>query len=136
MKKRILSLLLAVAMVLGIVPFNSVVANAEDTTTKNMELGTSGVADKDFVYFGNYNGEDIKWKVLDADADNTGAAQGMFLLSEYLLEQNNKPFDAEGIANEGQTNPNEWQHSDAQGRCTAFADSDAFTAFEKLASKA
>ncbi|SHJ34247.1 DUF6273 domain-containing protein [Hespellia stercorisuis] len=126
MKKRILSLLLVVAMVLGIVPFSSVVANAEDTTTKNIELGTSGVADKDFVYFGNYNSEDIKWKVLDADADNTGAAQGMFLLSEYLLEQSHKQFD---------NNSNVWQGSIAQAWCKTFADSSAFTSAEKEALK-
>ncbi|MDD2981491.1 MAG: DUF6273 domain-containing protein [Hespellia sp.] len=126
MKKRILSLLLVVAMVLGIVPFSSVVANAEDTTTKKIALGTSGVADKDFVYFGNYNGEDIKWKVLDADADNAGEANGMFLLSEYLLEPSGVPFDNDS---------NVWQHSDAQAWCTAFAESDAFTASEKQALK-
>jgi hypothetical protein len=75
-KKKALSLILAVAMVLGAVPFTSVVANAEDTGVKKIELKTSGVADKDFVYFGNYSSTDIKWKVLDADADNTGTAKG------------------------------------------------------------
>jgi hypothetical protein len=126
-KKKVLSLLLAVVMVLGIVSFNSVVAKAEDTQTpKKIALGTSGVADKDFVYFGNYNGTDIKWKVLDADADNTGAAQGMFLLSEYLLKQNNEPFDVD---------LNVWQGSDAQNWCKSFAGSNAFTASEKTALK-
>jgi LPXTG-motif cell wall-anchored protein len=136
-KKKALSLILAVAMVLGAVPFTSVVANAEDTGVKKIELKTSGVADKDFVYFGNYSSTDIKWKVLDADADNTGTANGMFLLSEYLLEQNNKPFEAAWNSDDGdgQTNPNEWQHSDAQDWCTTFADSSAFTGFEKTAMK-
>ena len=136
-KKKALSLILAVAMVLGAVPFTSVVANAEDTGVKKIELKTSGVADKDFVYFGNYSSTDIKWKVLDADADNTGTANGMFLLSEYLLEQNNKPFEAAWNSDDGdgQTNPNEWQHSDAQDWCTTFADSSAFTGFEKTALK-
>ncbi|MDD4509323.1 MAG: DUF6273 domain-containing protein [Oscillospiraceae bacterium] len=100
-----------------------------------LQLGTSGVADKDFIYFGNYNSENIKWKVLDADADNTGKANGMFLLSEYLLEQSNVPFDADKIRNEGQYDPNKWQHSDAQAWCTAFAASSAFTTSEKTALK-
>ncbi|MDD3402958.1 MAG: DUF6273 domain-containing protein [Hespellia sp.] len=137
-KKKVLSLLLAVVMVLGIVSFNSVVAKAEDTQTpKKIALGTSGVADKDFVYFGNYNGTDIKWKVLDADADNTGAADGMFLLSEYRLEQSNVPFETAWNSDDGdgQTNPNEWQGSDAQVWCKTFADSAAFTSAEKGALK-
>ncbi|MGI6110100.1 MAG: DUF6273 domain-containing protein [Eubacteriaceae bacterium] len=125
-KKKALSLILAVVMVLGTVPFTSVVANAEDTGVKKIELGTGGVADKDFVYFGNYNNTDIKWKVLDADKDNTGTGNGMFLLSEYLLEQNNKPFDVDS---------NVWQDSDAQKWCKTFAESSAFTGSEKTALK-
>lgn len=123
MKKKLLAWGVTLCMVLTLLP---TVANAEDTGTKKIELGTSGISDKDFVYFGNYNSADIKWKVLDADEDNAGGANAMFLLSEYLLVQNNVPFDA---------GSNVWQGSDAQAWCTTFAGSDAFTTSEKLALK-
>ena len=83
--------------------------NAQQTSgAKNIELGAGGISDKDFVYFGRYKNEDIKWKVLNADADNTGANDGIFLLSEYLLEQSNVPFEESADNdNDGQTKPND-----------------------------
>ena len=90
MKKRFLATLLCLCMVLSLMPTAAFAAGES-----GIQLGTSGVADKDFVYFGNYNSADIKWKVLDANADNASGTNAMFLLSEYLLVQNNKPFDAD-----------------------------------------
>lgn len=96
--------------------------------------GAAEIYKNDKIYFGTYNNENIKWKVLDADKTNTNE-EGMFLLSEYLLVQNNIPFGADVTENEGQTKPNEWQHSDAQDWCKAFAAGSAFTASEKTALK-
>ncbi len=138
--KRVLSIALVALIVAGTVTFTPKRVNkvqAASATIKNINLGTIGVADKDFVYFGNYKSTDIKWRVLDIDADNTGATNGMFLLSEYLLEQNNVPFEEAWNSDDGdgQTAPNAWQHSDAQAWCATFANSAAFTVTEKAALK-
>lgn len=139
-KKRVSSLILAAVMMLTAMPLSSVwVVNAADIdqTPQKIALCTSGVSNNDFVYYGSYKTEDIKWKVLDATKDNAGETNGMFLLSEYLLEQSNVPFESAWNSddNDGQNNQNEWQHSDAQIWCTTFADNNAFAALEKSAIK-
>lgn len=133
-KKRGLSLLSAAIMAATAILLSGMTVNAQQTSgAKNIELGAGGISDKDFVYFGRYKNEDIKWKVLNADADNTGANDGIFLLSEYLLEQSNVPFEESADNdNDGQTKPNDWQHSNAQAWCTGFAAS-AFDTADKTA---
>ena len=103
MKKRFLSVLLCLVMVLGMLP--TAAFAADSTTVKTIMLGTGGIKDpekksgtgdyasgfyyepKSYIYFGNN-----KWRVLDADKDNTDTSNRMFLLSENLLASN-KTFD-------------------------------------------
>ena len=59
----------------------------------------------------------------------------MFLLSEYLLDSG-VVFESAGNSddNDGQTKPNEWQHSDAQNWCSTFAtNTDVFSTAEQAA---
>ena len=97
-------------------------------TGKAIQLGASNISgydstsdSYDYIYMGNYNDKPIKWRVLDADKANDGSTAGMFLLSEYLLASGVQ-FEAARTEDDGdgQTNPNEWQHSDAQQWCTNF----------------
>lgn len=96
-KRRILSLLLAVCLVVGLLPTVALAAGTD--SGKAIQLGVSGIKDptaegntyytpNSYVYFG-VNSESsntpIKWRVLDADKANDGTTNGMFLLSEYLL---------------------------------------------------
>ena len=116
---------------------------------KAIMLGTSGISDptstqnssgthytpSDYVYFGVKGSDPIKWRVLDADKTNDGTTSGMFLLSEYLLD-NDVVFERvwNSDDNDGQSNPNEWQHSDAQNWCSTFAtNSDVFSTAEQAA---
>lgn len=100
--KRLLSLLLALALVMGIAPVVSQTAQAaENTGGKAIRLGTGGIVGPEekttrdgnhytpnsYVWFG-VNGDDtkpIQWRVLDAEKANDGKTAGAFLLSEYLL---------------------------------------------------
>lgn len=129
MKKRILSLLICVVLCLTLLPAEVLAAGGQAIT-----LGTSVIKDptentdtkgkyytpNSYIYFGTNGSEPIKWRVLDADKANDNSTDGMFLLSEYLLESG-VCFDIDKAPNAGQTNPNEWQHSDAQAWCSEFA---------------
>ena len=140
--KKMLSALLALVMVLGLAPATSLTAVAADSgTSKAIQLGTGVFADptevpkegsstdkhytpNSYVWFG-VNGDDtkpIQWRVLDAEKANDGTTAGMFLLSEYLLA-GGVPFEAAWGYDDGdgQTKPNDWQNSDAQAWCSAFA---------------
>ncbi len=147
MKKRFLSLLLVICLVVGLMPA-TVFAEGTDTG-KAIQLGTSGISDptstqdssgtyytpSDYVYFGVKGSDPIKWRVLDADKTNDGTTSGMFLLSEYLLDRG-VVFESAWNSddNDGQTNPNEWQHSDAQNWCSTFAtNTDVFSTAEQAA---
>lgn len=129
-KGKILSLLLAICLVAGLLPTVSFAADGN----KTIMWGTSGIQNpaeitdtkgkyytpNSYIYFGVYESAPIKWRVLDADKANDNSTDGMFLLSEYLLARA-VSFDKDGGPNEGQTNPNEYQHSDAQAWCKTFA---------------
>lgn len=102
---------------------------------RSIRLGTSGISDptevidpndgnkksyspNSYIYFGVNsldNNRPIKWRVLDANKANDGTTNGMFLLSEYLLDSF-IPFNSD--KNKG----NVYQGSDAQNWCTTFAD--------------
>lgn len=80
-----------------------------------------------YIYFGEFNGEPLKWRVLSQSGNATGAADtllkdgnevsngdAMFLLSEYLLDYGDGKglvFNANGTA---------YQGSDAQAACNAL----------------
>lgn len=131
-KNKILSLLLAICLAVGLMPTAAFAAGGD----KTIMLGTSGIKDptaagntyktyytpNSYIYFGKNGSTPIKWRVLDADKANDNSTDGMFLLSEYLLASGIKfkaAWDTDD--NDGQTNPNEWQHSDAQNWCKTFA---------------
>ena len=139
MKKRFLSLLLCLALVLGLLPTAAFAAD----TSKAIQLGTGGIsgptktpvegkgdyyAPNSYVYFGVNSGNSntpIKWRVLDADKTNDGATSGMFLLSEYLLTS-----DVQFNSDNGKGNA--YQGSDAQSWCGTFANNtDNFSAKEQ-----
>lgn len=141
-KGKILSLLLAVCLVVGLMPTAALAAEGD----KTIMLGTSGIKDptaegstyytpNSYIYFG-INGETpIKWRVLDADKANDNSTDGMFLLSEYLLASGVQ-FEAAWNSDDGdgQTDANEWQHSDAQAWCKNFASNTSnFSAAEQSA---
>jgi len=144
--RKVLSMLLAVIMIVGMLPGISSAASAADTG-KAIQLGVGGIDDpsstqnssgtyytpKDYIYFGVKDSKPIKWRVLDADKANDGTTGGMFLLSEYMFYDDVK-FEGATFSDDGdgQTNPNEWQYSDAQKWCSTFA-TNSFTATEKAA---
>lgn len=143
-KKKWLSLLLSVALVLSLFP---TIALAADNN-KAIQLGTgsiSGYSDTnsyDYIYFGYWNASDnyttsgpVKWRVLD-DQTNTGT-DGLFLLSDALLgrgteggvifqisyHRDGDTFYKGGSHGDDHTNCqiiNAWQGSDAQGWCNDF----------------
>lgn len=119
-KSKILSLLLAICLVVGLMP--TVVFAATDTG-KAIQLVESGTAANidgydstngyDYIYYGTWNDSAIKWRVLD-DQTNTGES-GLFLLSEellgtYLVFDKTSPYPSKN-----------WQGSDAQVWCKDFA---------------
>ncbi len=117
MKRRLLSLTMALALCLGLLPTTAFALDGD----KTIMLGTSGIKDptaegntyytpNSYIYFGVNESEPIKWRVLDADKANNGTTSGMFLLSEYLL--GDTQFD---------DSSNVWQGSDTQKWCTDFA---------------
>ncbi len=126
MKRKILSLLLAACMLLCLLPLSAGAAEGRSAIT----LGTAGIPGYDsstgsyhYIYYGNWNGKPVKWRVLDSKT-NTGV-DGLFLLSEVLFGRTN----AGGIffnGNEGATNA--WQTSSARHWCvnefTAFTDAE------------
>ncbi len=127
MKKRLLSVLLALIVVLGLLPTTAFAG--ETPQVKVIQLGTGGIQDpkeestddgtyyspNSYVYFGvnSNNNTPIKWRVLDADKTNNNTS-GMFLLSEYLLENNVK-------FNDSNLDGSLYQGSKAQEWCRDFA---------------
>ena len=119
MKKRIFSTLLALCMLLCLMPTGVFAAGAD--TGKAIQLVDGGTAanisggQNDNIYFGKWDEEPIKWRVLD-DKTNTGGS-GLFLLSDALLGtgwHGDVYFD-----NSGNTS-NAWQSSTAKTWCNNF----------------
>ena len=143
--KRIGALLLCLTLLAGLLPTAAWAADAD----KTIMWGTSGIQNpaeitdtkgkyytpNSYIYFGVYKSAPIKWRVLDADKANDNIADGMFLLSEYLLDSG-VVFESAGNSddNDGQSQPNEWQNSDAQNWCREFARNiDVFSTAEQAA---
>ncbi len=117
MKKRMLSVLLCLVMVVGLMPTAAFAAGTD--TGKAIQLGTGGISGYDsgydYIYYGKWYSDPIKWRVLD-DQTNTGES-GLFLLTDKLLgtgTYGDVYFDNSG-------NSNEWQNSTAQAWCKDFA---------------
>ena len=131
MKKKLFGFLLAMIMVVGLLPTMSFAGTG--TAVKAIELGTGAIlgpttntsgdetykTPNSYIYFG-VNSENsstpIKWRVLDANKDNNGNTDRMFLLSEYLLKYGVKfnEYNRTG-------NSNIYQGSIVQTWCKSFA---------------
>lgn len=120
-KRRILSLLLTICLIVGLIP---TVAFAADTG-KAIQLGASNINGYDstngydYIYYGEWNSSPIKWRVLDTKTNMANATEGdgLFLLSDVLLGTG----DYGGVSFDS-TSPyrNAWQGSDAQDWCETF----------------
>ena len=119
MKKQIVSTLLALCMLLCLMPTGVFAAGTD--TGKAIQLVDGGTAanisggQNDNIYFGKWDEEPIKWRVLD-DKTNTGGS-GLFLLSDALLGtgwEGDVYFDNSGNIR------NAWQSSTAKTWCNNF----------------
>ncbi len=131
LKKKMLSGMVAFSLAIGsAVP---ITALAAETGNKSIQLGTGSISgwdnDKgyDYIYYGTWDNEPIKWRVLD-DETNTGE-KGLFLLTEKLYGTG-----ANGNVNFDNTSPynNSWQDSSAQEWCEEFLEA-SFTETESKA---
>lgn len=77
----------------------------------------------DYIYFGLYQGSPLKWRVLDADKAFDKQTDGVFLLTDGLLEtMRYNPYNGSTA----------WEGSEAQEWCKAFAGSTSnFSAVEQ-----
>ena len=116
-KRRILSLLLAICLVVGIMPTAAFAANND----KAIQLGASNISGYDstngydYIYYGEWDNSPIKWRVLDEQTNTQN--EGLFLLSDVLLGTGTDGgvyFDNSG------SDSNVWQNSTAQTWCKNF----------------
>ena len=123
-KSRILSLLLAICLVVGLMPTTAFAAEGD----KTIMLGTNGISGYDstngydYIYYGEWDNSPIKWRVLDEQTNIQN--EGLFLLSDVLLGTGTS-----GGVYFGSTSPysNAWQGSDAQTWCATFYSSNFST---------
>ncbi len=133
MKKRLLSILLALCMVICLVPTGAYAAGSTAGETAAIRKGIGSISGYDatngynYIYYGTWNNKPIKWRVLDTKA-NTGDTGALFLLTDECMGSN-----AGGYT---QFNPPDktdrylWQGSAAQAWCANFYSS-AFTSLER-----
>lgn len=129
---RLLAALLSLCLLIGLVPGAQTTAFA-DGTDKAIVPGVAGLNDpvfsngyyhpSDYVYFGLYQGSPLKWRVLDADKAFDKQTDGVFLLTDGLLETiRYNPYNGSTA----------WEGSEAQAWCKAFAGSTSnFSAVEQ-----
>jgi hypothetical protein len=101
MRKRLLSILLCLVMVLGLLS-TAAFATGERAAGKAIRLGTGGLGANQKVYFGNYEKDPIKWEVTKVNEGN------LALVSSYVLFKN-------------------CFHSDAKCSTLTYATSDIYT---------
>lgn len=133
MKRRFLSALLVLCMMLGFIPAAVPAANATtEQPRRRIMSGASGIAGGDitakkwdYVYFGSYNGKPVKWRVLstnggggsykNADGESVAADSALFLLSEEILADGTYCGDSEA----------DWKGETGREWCRSFSpDSD------------
>ena len=129
---RLLAALLSLCLLIGLVPGAQTTAFA-DGTDKAIVTGVAGLNDpvfsngyyypSDYIYFGPYQGSPLKWRVLDADKAFDKQTDGVFLLTDGLLEtMRYNPYNGSTA----------WEGSEAQAWCKAFAGSTSnFSAVEQ-----
>lgn len=120
-KRRWLSAVMtgAAANILAIAVQPSVCMAVDYDTGKAVQIGRGGIEDRDYLYYGRFKGNPVKWRVLNKRRTNTGDS-GMFLLSEYLLEP--IPYTKQSI-NGDWTGLNKWENSYAKVWCRDFEQS-------------
>ncbi len=126
MKQKILSVLLLLCLSVSLFSAMGLTSDAADPTADKAIMLGMGEIDGyhatdlyDYLYLGNYEESDIKWRVLD-DKTNTGES-GYFLFADYTL--GTTVFRTEA-------NSFDYQGSVAQAWCTAFAQ-ECFSATEQ-----
>ena len=121
MKKRILSLLLAVLLCAALLPIAAQAAVPEqpgmlsypryyNNNAKGVQPYKTGSA-YHYIYFGEWGGQPIKWRVLDVQGE-TSTSSKLLLLADECLSDSQMPFSA------------------VQTWCSTFY-SNAFTKFER-----
>ena len=116
-KSRILSLLLAICLVVGLMPTAAFAANND----KAIQLGASNISGYDstngydYIYYGEWDNSPIKWRVLDEQTNTQN--EGLFLLSDVLLGTGT--YGGVYFDNSG-SDSNVWQNSTAQTWCKNF----------------
>jgi hypothetical protein len=116
--KKAVVLVLALLMILAALP-------SQETSAANSRaivIGTGEINEANTIWFGNYNGAPVHWRVM-GDGNDDGMSSKL-LLSDCILA-NNVQFNPEDTGNV-------WQNSAAQRWCTGFYNN-AFSAGEKTA---
>lgn len=134
MKKRFLSLLLALVLCIGLLPM---AANAADVQPgmlsfpryfNNDKQGVQPYATNNeyhYVYFGKWGGKPIKWRVLDVQ-DETSTRSELFLLADECLSNSLMAFNPAD-----QADRHLWQGSNVQTWCKDIFYNGAFTPAER-----
>lgn len=119
--RKSVSFLMSMLMFLGMIPFSTGIAYAEE---RNGITSLDKLEAKEYIYMGVQGsglqgaGKEIKWRILDKNANN-GNTDGLFLLSEELLGSGSnggveyyKSFSFSRI---------KWKKSDAKEWCKKFS---------------
>ncbi len=123
-KRQALALLLAVCLAMGLLPASAGAASTDKAiqilTTANPTGGIEGYNNAyHHVYYGTWNDEPVKWRVLDTKTNMLNAVKGdgLFLLTEKSLG----PGDYDGVSFDSSYRYSiEWQDSQAQKLCKTF----------------
>ncbi len=116
--KKAVVLVLALLMILAALPSQGTSA----ANSRAIVIGTGEINEANTIWFGNYNGAPVHWRVM-GDGNDDGMSSKL-LLSDCILA-NNVQFNPKGTGNV-------WQDSAAQRWCTGFYNN-AFSAGEKTA---
>ena len=142
MKKRFLSLLLALVLCIGLLPMAANAAVEQpaiqfalyDVYSNKGVKGYDATDGYHYVYLGQWgsSNESIKWRVLDTSS-NTGEAGTLFLLAdECLIPEPDKGWNGHIPFNPpNKADRHLWQGSDVQAWCKDTFYKDAFTPAER-----
>ena len=113
--KKPLSILLICAMIITMLPVMSFAGDEdgqtdEVSTKKSISLNAGDITELDYIYYGKWKGNSIKWLVLNKKT-NTREDDGFFLLSDSILESRKMTAEDNGP----------WRGSGFQKWCEDFA---------------
>lgn len=131
MKRKFWSFFTLLVLCLALLPMSALADESADTSAIRMGLADiSGydatAAAYDYIYYGTWNGNPIKWRVLDTKT-NTGEANALFLLTDECLENTMMLFNPTD-----KTDRHLWQGSDVQKWCKETFYNGAFTDVERV----